>query len=243
MLKKTRLFLAGVYFTYFKKVFSSDGLTIHVPFELTDYEFRGRFVHGTYEEEESRYLKEYLSPDAKVLELGSCLGYVSCLTNKLLSDNSAHVVLEANPQLIPWIEKNRDENRCEFAIENSIISNDEMNDFYVHHLIVGGSAKRKTPNKIQIKGETFQGLRKKYGIDFDTLIMDIEGGELDLFRNYKEGIAEFDQIFMEVHPFANILTKEEAQECEDTLSSLGFDILVRDGNFQIWQKRKNPLEL
>lgn len=238
MLKKPRLFLAGVYFTYFKKVFKNDGLTIHVPFHLTDFKFRGRFVLGTYEEEESRYLKEYLSPDAKVLELGSCLGYVSCLTNKLLSDNSAHVVLEANPNLIPWIDKNKQENSCQFAIENCIISNEEMNDFYIHHLIVGGSAKRKTPNRINIKGETFQGLRKKYELDFDTLIMDIEGGELDLFRNYQEGIAEFDQIFMEVHPFANILTKEEAQECEDILSSIGFDILVRDGNFQIWKKRK-----
>jgi len=238
MLKKPRLFLAGMYFTYFKKVFSDNGLTIHIPFDLTDFKFRGRFVLGTYEEEESRYLKKHLSPQAKVLELGSCLGYVSCLTNQLLADKSAHVVLEANPNLIPWIEKNKRENQCGFAIENSIISDKERNDFYIHHLIVGGSAKRKTPNKIEIKGETFDGLRKKYGVDFDTLIMDIEGGELELFRNYREGIAEFDQIFMEVHPFAHILTQEEAQECEDILSSIGFTILVRDGNFQIWQKNK-----
>ena len=66
--------------------------------------------------------------------------------------------------------------------------------------------------------------------------MDIEGGELDLLRNHSDGIADFNQIFMEVHPFANILTKEEAQECEDILNSIGFEIIVRDGNFQIWKK-------
>ena len=236
MLKKPRLFLAGIYFTYFKKVFKKNGLTIHVPFDLTDFKFRGRFVLDTYEEEESRYLSEHLSPDAKVLELGSCLGYVSCLTNQLLKNKSQHLVLEANPQLIPWIEKNKRENDCEFAIENSIVSNQKMNDFYIHDLIVGGSAKRKTAHKIEIKGETFESLRSRYGIYFDTLIMDIEGGELHLFQNHKEGIAKFDKIFMEVHPFANILTPEEAQECEDILADLGFEITVRDGNFQIWEK-------
>jgi len=239
MLKKPRLFLAGIYFTYFKKVFKKNGLTIHVPFDLTDFKFRGRFVLDTYEEEESRYLLQHLSPDAKVLELGSCLGYVSCLTNQLLKNKTQHVVLEANPQLIPWIEKNKRENNCEFAIENSIVSNQKTNDFYIHDLIVGGSAKRKTAHKIEIKGETFNSLRSRYGIDFDTLVMDIEGGELHLFQNHKEGIAQFDKIFMEVHPFANILTKEEAQECEDILTGLGFEIIVRDGNFQIWEKTKN----
>lgn len=236
MFKKPKLFIAGIYFTFFKKVYKNSGLTIQVPFELTDYKFRGRFVLNTYEEEESRYLAKYLSPDAKVLELGSCLGYVSCLTNKLLKNKSNHLVLEANPKLVPWIQKNKEENNCSFSIENSIISHERKNAFYIHDLIVGGSAKRKTSNKIDIEGVGFDDLRTKYGIDFDTLVMDIEGGELDLLRNHSDGIADFNQIFMEVHPFANILTKEEAQECEDILNSIGFEIIVRDGNFQIWKK-------
>lgn len=236
MLKKPRLFLAGIYFTYFRKVFIKNGLTIHIPFDLTDFKFRGRFVLGSYEEEESRYLSQHLAPNAKVLELGSCLGYVSCLTNQLLIDKSQHVVLEANPKLIPWIEKNRDENNCKFVIENCIVSENEQNAFYIHDLIVGGSAKRKTAYKIEIEGLSFVSLRKKHDIDFDTLVMDIEGGELHLFQNHKTDIAQFDKIFMEVHPFANILTHKEAQECEDILSDLGFDITVRDGNFQIWEK-------
>lgn len=236
MLRKPRLFLAGIYFTYFKKVFKKNGLTIHVPFDLTDFKFRGRFVMDTYEEEESRYLSKHLPPNARVLELGSCLGYVSCLTNKLLNDNSQHVVLEANPNLIPWIEKNKAENNCGFSIANCIVSENARNAFYLHDLIVGGSAKRKTAREIEIEGVSFEDLRKKHSIDFDTLVMDIEGGELNLLRNHKADIAQFNQIFMEVHPFANILTQEEAQECETILTELGFDITVRDGNFQIWEK-------
>ena len=236
MLKTPRLFVAGVYFTYFKKVFKKEGLTIHVPFHLTDFKFRGRFVLNQYEEEESRYLSKHLAPHAKVLELGSCLGYVSCLTNQLLTDKTQHVVLEANPNLIPWITKNKSENDCGFSIENCIVSENKENAFYIHDLIVGGSAKRKTPNKINIEGISFASLRKKHNIDFDTLIMDIEGGELHLLRKHKAEISKFKQIFMEIHPFANILTEDEAQECESILTKLGFDITVRDGNFQIWEK-------
>ncbi len=230
------MFLGGVYFTYIKKVYRKNELTIHVPFDQTDYIFRGRFVFNSYEEEEARYLSEYLKPNSKVLELGSCLGYVSCLTNKLLQNATQHVVLEANPKLIPWIEKNKKENDCGFHIENIIISKNSENDFYIHDLIVGGSSKRKTADKITIKGTNFDGLTRKYGFEFDTLVMDIEGGELALLRNFKEAISKFGQIFIELHPFANILTADEAQECEDILASLGFKRVLRDGNFHIWEK-------
>ncbi|MEM9142915.1 MAG: FkbM family methyltransferase [Bacteroidota bacterium] len=237
MLKTTRLTLAGIYFTYFLKTFKRAGITIHVPMDLTTYKFRGRFVLGTYEKEEARYLKEFLDPEAQVLELGSCLGYVSCLTNSLLHHKSNHVVLEANPKLIPCIKKNREINQCGFFVENSMISNQKENDFYLHDLIVGGSAKRKTLDKIKVPGISFKELRRKYNMDFDTLIMDIEGGELGLLRDNKEDISRFRQVFMEVHPFADILTPKEAQECTDILTSLGFQRTLSDGHFQIWSKR------
>jgi len=237
MFKSARMFLGGIYFTYFKKKFKKNGLLIHVPFDQTDYKFRGRFVFDSYEEEEARYLSEYLEPTSKVLELGACLGYVSCLANRLLIDNTRHVVLEANPKLIPSIVLNKKENSCGFHIENVIISKDKDNDFYVHDLIVGGSSKRKTDRKITVEGVDFEQLRRKYDMAFNVLIMDIEGGELELLRNFKEDIADFGQIFVELHPFAGILSKEEAQECEAILASLSFEIVLRDGNFQIWKKR------
>jgi len=230
------MYLGGIYFTYFKKVYKNKGITIHVPFELTDFKFRGRFVFNSYEEEEARHLSNHLDPLSKVLELGACLGYVSCLTNRRLKDNTQHVVVEANPKLMPWIERNKEQNGCGFHLENVIISKYGDNDFYVHDLIVGGSSKRATEQKIKVKGVDFEHLIGKYDIEFDTLIMDIEGGELELLRNFGDDIRKFEQIFIELHPFANILTKQEAEECENILCSLGFEINVRDGNFQIWKK-------
>ena len=229
-------YLAGIYFTLFKKVFSRNGITIHIPFHLTDIPFRGRFVQNKYEREEATHLARHIAPEDKVLELGSCLGYVSCLTNKLIANKEDHVVVEANPELIPWIQKNKNENNCQFKIEHCIISPEKHNEFYIHELIVGGSTRRKTMHKIEVEGVTFSDLERKYALNFNTLIMDIEGGELDLLRQHQQEISKFQKIFYEVHPFANILSKEEAEECENILTNLGFQIVVRDGNFQVWQK-------
>jgi FkbM family methyltransferase len=236
MLRSARYVLAGLYFTYVKKVFVQDGIKIHVPMELTDYKFRGRFVLGTYEKEEATYLGQYLEPEDAILELGACLGYVSCLANAYLGDTARHVVLEANPQLIPFIQRNKLENNAGFHIENRIISRQKGNTFYIHQLIVGGSQKRKTPHKIEVEGVSISSLEKKYGLRFNTLIMDIEGGELEFLRNHQPDLGRFEKIFMELHPFAGILTGEEALECEQILVSLGFELTLRDGNFLVWQK-------
>src|SRR5262245_30697328 len=107
-----KLLLSGIWATYVKKDYELDGLSFVIPQEMTDFKFRGRFVRGSYEKEERRHLKKYIDADATVLELGACLGVVSCLTNVLLTDPRKHVVVEANPLLISWIERNRELNKC-----------------------------------------------------------------------------------------------------------------------------------
>lgn len=236
MFKTARYTLAGLYFTYFKKIFIQNGIKIHVPLELTDYKFRGRFVLGTYEKEEATNLTRFLKPGDCILELGACLGYVSCLANKMLKDSQNHVVLEANPSLIHYIAKNREVNGCGFHIENSIVSKQKSNTFYIHDLIVGGSQKRKTPHKIEVRGVSIPQLEKKYKLSFNVLVMDIEGGELEFLRNHKDDLRGIERVFMEVHPFAGILTLKEAEECEEILRSLMFTMVLQDGNYQIWQK-------
>lgn len=236
MFKTARYTLAGIYFTYFIKVFVQNGIKIYVPLELTDYKFRGRFILGTYEQEEATYLTRFLKTGDCILELGACLGYVSCLANIILEDEQKHVVLEANPALIPYIARNRDENGCGFHVEHAIVSTSETNTFYIHDLIVGGSQKRKTANKIEVNGKSIPQLEEKYGLSFNVLIMDIEGGELEFLRNHKDELKGIERIFMEIHPFAGILTLKEAEECEEILDSLMFTRVLQDGNYQIWQK-------
>jgi FkbM family methyltransferase len=233
---KLKLSIAGLYFTIFVKKYKRNGVVLHVPFDLTDYKFRGRFVLNTYEVEEAKYLKKYLPKNSKVLELGGCLGYVSCLINKALEEKGMQVTLEANPKLIHWIEKNKEANKCSFIVENTIISNKSENTFYIHDRIVGGSTKRETAEPIVVQGISIEALEKKYDIDFDTLVMDIEGGELDLIKGFRHKISSFKRIFIETHPFGGMLSYSEVEECERILMELGFKLEVRDGNFQVWTK-------
>ena len=51
-----------------------------------------------------------------VVELGGSAGIVACLTNSLLLDPTRHIVVEANPNLVPILERNRQTNGCQFGI-------------------------------------------------------------------------------------------------------------------------------
>lgn len=235
-LGKLVLVLAGIYFTVFKKTYKINNMQFSIPFELTNFKFRGLFATNIYEKEERKYLQQFLQSQARVLELGGCLGIISCLTNSLLRDKKKHVVLEANINLITHINKNRQKNNCSFQVENCIISKKEDNDFYISDIIVVSSNKKKTNNKTTVKGVTIEYLEKKYDIQFDTLIMDIEGGEFEVLTENKKALSKFKKLFIEFHPFDNILTAGEVIYCEKILLSLGFSLVVRDGYFQVWEK-------
>lgn len=230
------LYLAGLYFTFIQRTYKVGKLEFFVPRDLTDVPFRGYFPIGRYEKEERKYLVDYLNRDAKVLELGACLGVVSGLTNSLLKNPEHHVVVEANPALIPWIEKNRDHNQGQYKVEHCIITDEPFVTFYLDDIIVLGSTKRSQGKPVQIPGKRIETLEAEHGFQFDTLVMDIEGGELDFFESNKDRLSQFRQVFMEVHPFGGMLTQAEVDRCEELLTQAGLKLSVRDGIFQIWEK-------
>ena len=230
------LYAAGLYFTYVQRQYRVGDLSFDVPRDLTDIPFRGWFTIDRYEKEERKYLRQYLRPDAKVLELGACLGVVSGITNQLLKNPEQHVVVEANPALIPWIERNRDQNDAKYQVEHCIISEEKEITFFIDDIIVLGSTKRSQGRPVKIPGKKIIELEASHGFQFDTLIMDIEGGELDFFESNKEKLGQFRQIFMEVHPFGGMLTQAEVDRCEEILKEAGLTLSLRDGIFQIWEK-------
>lgn len=126
----TKTWLAGCLFNLLgKKSAVLDGVEVVVPLNLTDTRLRGQFLIGSYERQERRFLKKYLNPEASVLELGGCIGVVSCVTNRLLRHPERHVVLEANPNLIPHLQRNKEFTGSAFTVENCIISNNPQNRF------------------------------------------------------------------------------------------------------------------
>ena len=80
-----------------------------------------------WEEHERHVIDSYLRPDLPVVELGGCLGVVSCHINKKLDRPERHVVIEANPGVLPTLEKNRELNNCRFVIRHAALGYETTN--------------------------------------------------------------------------------------------------------------------
>jgi FkbM family methyltransferase len=229
----TKLYLAGTYFTLFEKTYKVDGLDLVIPFDMTDLKFRGQFPIDFYEKQERRYLKQFLPKNATVLELGACLGVVSCITNRLLEHPERHVVVEANPNVVPIIEANKRRNQCGFHIEHCMVSSRAVNEFFIGKTILMSSNRRQSATKISVVGKTIADLEREHGMKFDALVMDIEGGELDFLRENREKLKELNVIFMEVHPHPEILSQQDVAECLSILEAAGFEKVVDESNFWV----------
>src|SRR5580698_4591709 len=89
---------------------------------ITDKSTLIELFTNKYEAAERQAVARYLRRDIPVVELGGSMGVVACVTNRLLKDPAAHVVVEANPLVIPQLELNRALNRCQFEIVNRAIA-------------------------------------------------------------------------------------------------------------------------
>ncbi|MBB6461220.1 FkbM family methyltransferase [Flammeovirga kamogawensis] len=203
---------------------------------MTTSFFRGAFTLGWYEKQERLYIPKYLNKSDTVLELGGCIGVISCIINNQLEDKTKQVTVEANPKLIQHLIVNKERNNCKFEIVNKAVSNQEQLEFNIGSSIVLGSANVETNEKVLVDGITPSQIQDKYNLKFNTLVMDIEGGELFILRDFKKFIGGLDKVLLEVHPFENILTADEVNECEDILSSLGFKKDIDIDFFQAWIK-------
>tara|TARA_Y100000389_G_C17404364_1_gene487201 strand:- start:686 stop:1348 length:663 start_codon:yes stop_codon:yes gene_type:complete len=206
---------------------------------LSDSQMGGRMESGKYEVEEIELLKSI--PDINklsVLELGGCLGAVSVILNKKLDNPEKHIVIEANPKLIKYLEHNKKTNNCSFSIKNALLtSNKENNIFYSYDKLVAGSAHRLDnieSNKIKHIIDTIhlKELQDQIDYNFDLLVMDIEGGELDFLLEFD--ISNFKYILVELHE--NLMYPGFNKKCIDKLNLEGFTIVNSFGNSILLKK-------
>src|SRR6185436_13873583 len=169
--------LQGLLFDLKGGQFCVDDCTFVIPRELTTRTYRACFWQGSYEKEERELIKRWIRPSDRVLELGACLGIVSCVTNKLLADKSRHVVVEANPFCIPTLVQNKELNRAGFRVEHCAVGPLPEVTFYLHPVyVVGGNLQRVNERPVSVSGKSLAQLELDGG-PFNVLIIDIEGGE------------------------------------------------------------------
>jgi FkbM family methyltransferase len=205
-----------------------------IPRELTTLGFRARFYYNIYEEPERILVKKYICPADSVLELGGCIGIVSAVTNAELRDKKRHVVVEPNPELIPWLSLNRDRNRAQFLIEHCLVAEGAASaEFFIHPLIVGGSADRATERKTTVPVRSLGELTARYG-DFSALVMDIEGGEIRFVSENLERLETMRILLIEEHP--SIVGLPRIEEMHQLLNAAGFTLVERIQQSVVWSK-------
>lgn len=221
---KNNSLVFGSVFRRFFKYYKIQGLKFEVGEDLFSVPLQSRFFFKVYEQEEISLLNELLKGDETILELGACIGVVSCVSNARLNDPDKHVVIEANPYLITYLEKNRTLNNCKFKILNAIVSENITETFYTYGSALAGSLVKQPERhekgqyfeEIDIQGVNPTELETNYEITFDTLIMDVEGGEVELIRKYKDWISELDTVMLEMHP--NII--KDDNKIRETIGTL-----------------------
>jgi FkbM family methyltransferase len=215
--------------------FEIDGCNFAVPRDMTTIGWRGACCReGGYEADERGLIKQFLLPDDRVVELGACLGVVACTTNKLLKNRAQHLVVEANPFLIPWLTKNRQSNKAGFIIEHCAAGVPSEVTFNVNpSLIMDGSIQQKNSVQIRLPSRSLKELDDRYG-PFNTLIMDVEGAEGDVLQEAQDLLSNYRLAIIEFHDW--IAGESKIAMCRQILEKSGLRLVGKSGFTEVWQR-------
>jgi FkbM family methyltransferase len=185
-------------------------------------------LENNYEAPEREALKKHLDPELPVIELGGCLGIVSCLTNRRLRQPDKHIVVEANPTLVPLLAENRQRNGCNFRIVNAALSYGvDRITFKVNDNILASSLNGDEQQAVVVSTVNLQLLLDETGFERVTLICDIEGAELQLVEHELDVLRDrVSMIIMELHD--RMVGDEPTQQMLERLESVGFRMVSKD---------------
>ena len=136
------------------------------------------YVHLDYGDMGSEYPEQvmamtYIGPNCKVLEIGSNIGTNSIIISTILSDDRNLVTLECDQQHIGKLNHHKVFNGYSFNIEPSALSSVPLaqrgwHTFPIENGIV-------PPDSTLVNTISYNELKNKYNIVFDTLVADCEG--------------------------------------------------------------------
>ncbi len=190
---------------------------------------RVELITNKYEEAERHAVARYLRRELAVVELGGSMGVVACVTNRLLNNPAAHVVVEANPLVIPQLELNRTLNHCQFEIVNRAIAYGMDSVTFRPSSNVCGSSITEAGDQAPVTVATAQlgNLVRERKFGRFNLICDIEGLEYDLVCHDSEVLKNADTIILETH--ARFIGEDKCALMMNKLKGLGFRVVKEIG--------------
>ena len=162
---------------------------------------------GIYESGELRFIQRYLLCNLDVVELGSSLGVVSSHICHKLNPGRRLVCVEANPRMLPLIDKNTHVNSAGARVEvvHAAIHYSTRRPEHVSFSLGGDNTNSRitgadTPQTtIQVPVLALSEILQKHQIGNYTLVCDIEGAESGLINCDARALEHCQQIIIELH--------------------------------------------
>jgi len=224
--------------TFSSNHYSVYGLKITSPRKIDKYFFANlntkfnSFILEKYEVNEKELIEKYLNKNDIVLELGGCMGVVSLLINNILNKKEGHIVIEIDSNKFEYLQLNRKLNNGKFKILNGALSNNSNLYYKESHNFWGGKMVEHKTSK-PIKTYNLSDLEHKFNLKFNTLVMDIEGGEVEVIEELN--LIRFDKLLFEIH-FAR--EKNQYKTIEKKLKDNNFTQKESYGRVEYWQRVK-----
>ena len=163
--------------------------------KLTNIHSKLKINYGSLNEEvpEQKMVVRYLTGNEKVLEIGGNIGRNSLVIASILDNNKNFVTLESDANIAKQLTENRDLNNFNFHVEFSALSNRKL-------IQIGWDTIPSDillPNYNWINTITFEELKNKYNIEFDTLVLDCEGAFYYILMDMPEILNNINLIIME----------------------------------------------
>lgn len=214
-----------------------NGVLIDLDYEVISPAIKERFRMRSYESAETKLINTHISENKSVIDLGAGVGYSACLIDRSTDNSTLIVAVEANKSLIPAIERTRDINDCDFRILHSAYDSENNSvDFQVARDFWSSSQydrENKNQTEDTIPAISLNEIIEKYKLKTPTqLVVDIEGGEHDLFVNeYHTLQNKVSLIIFEYHSF----TEKEFEYYSRILRENGFEFVESQGDVYVYQ--------
>lgn len=209
-----------------------EGVKIKIPLMASDL-IRDAIFNGYYEAPELELVKNKLSQDDTVMEVGTGLGLLSTYCAKQIGGDKVFT-FEGNPALEKAIKTNYALNQVEPKLEIGLVGEHPgFSTFYVNKDFWASSIVNKAGGAKPITVPVVSFNEKVRKIDPTFLLIDIEGGEFDLV-NYAD-FHNVKKLMIELH--GRILTSQQVQFVRDTISNAGFHLVEGGDREELYFER------
>lgn len=194
---------------------------------------------GTYEKNELLAIEQYLTHEMDIVELGACLGFISCFSNKKKNQKRNHVVVEPNERMIPILQRNRDLNDCDFEIINRAYSTEEGQiEFQLSMNPLSSGTHRKGINKVSVPTISLADIISNYDLSNIALIVDIEGAECELIEQELDLLEEVASLLIIEFHEKKIESDELAsrlKKAHRALDQSKFECIQENSNVEVYR--------